>query len=469
MKGLSISFTLGKASVPNNVNLKHNMRKFVAKNVDVTKILDNKIYKDEFIEDSYSKLFDDAVAEYNRSVSRPSRQIKNYYEHILNGKREEAFYEAIVQFGDVNTAACGTESGELCKKMLDEFMTEFTQNNPNLHVFNAVMHLDEATPHLHIDFIPFYTKGRKNGLSKGVSMKAALIEQGFVPKTPKVNQLVAWEESERSVMEKILNRHGIEREDKNAHYDHMTVDEYKSFKDEDKFMKKIEKIFAVSDNDLQSNEIRKIRLKMKELMNESTNLKKEKDSPYVAFFYSSPEKQEYVMDEIRRRKIPIRETENGFEAKEIYKPVIREIENSFKSVGGNKRDVLRNDIDRLLIQSDSFEDFLKKLQALGYEIKKGKYIAARPLQAQIFIRFKSLGEHYSEQALRTRFTNKQKFEADVDQKITEGEQKKIDVTVLRVMRFYTVSFKKGELPCRRIHKNKPFSWKNWTIVNKVDK
>ena len=72
MKGLSISFTLGKASVPNNVNLKHNMRKFVAKNVDVTKILDNKIYKDEFIEDSYSKLFDDAVAEYNRSVSRPS-------------------------------------------------------------------------------------------------------------------------------------------------------------------------------------------------------------------------------------------------------------------------------------------------------------------------------------------------------------------------------------------------------------
>ena len=348
-------------------------------------------------------------------------------------------------------------------------MTEFTQNNPNLHVFNAVMHLDEATPHLHIDFIPFYTKGRKNGLSKGVSMKAALIEQGFVPKTPKVNQLVAWEESERSVMEKILNRHGIEREDKNAHYDHMTVDEYKSFKDEDKFMKKIEKIFAVSDNDLQSNEIRKIRLKMKELMNESTNLKKEKDSPYVAFFYSSPEKQEYVMDEIRRRKIPIRETENGFEAKEIYKPVIREIENSFKSVGGNKRDVLRNDIDRLLIQSDSFEDFLKKLQALGYEIKKGKYIAARPLQAQIFIRFKSLGEHYSEQALRTRFTNKQKFEADVDQKITEGEQKKIDVTVLRVMRFYTVSFKKGELPCRRIHKNKPFSWKNWTIVNKVDK
>ena len=465
MKKLSVSFTLGKASEPKNINLKHNMRKFIAKNVDRSKIDDNILYINEDVEETYSKLFDEAVAEYNKNVSRPCRQIKNYFKHISEGKREEAYYEAIVQFGDINTAACGTESGNLCKKMLTEYMNDFINRNPNLHVFCATMHLDEATPHLHIDFIPFYTKGRKNGLSKGVSMKAALIEQGFVPKNPKVNQLVAWEESERSAMEKILNSHGIEREDKNAHYGHMTVEEYKNSRDEDIFLKKIEDKLVVTDKELDQKEVRKLKVEMDSLLRENTHLKKEKDSPYVAFFYSSPEKQEFVMDEIRRRKIPFRETENGFEAKEIYKPVIREIENSFKSVGGNKRDVLRNDIDRLLMQSDSFEDFLKKLQALGYEIKKGKYIAARPLQAQNFIRFKSLGEHYSEQALRTRFTNKQKFEADVDQKITEGEQKKIDVTVLRVMRFYTVSFKKGELPCRRIHKKKPFSWKNDEVLD----
>lgn len=471
MKKLSVSFTIGKASAPNKINLKHNKREFVAKNVDVRKVDANVEYIVEDVEEAYKKLFDEAVAEYNQKVSRPCRQIKDYFKHISEGKREEPFYEAIVQFGDVDTAACGSESGKMCKIMLEEFMNDFIKHNPNLHVFYATLHLDEATPHLHIDFIPFYTKGRKNGLSKGVSMKAALIEQGFVPKNPKVNQLVAWEESERSVMEKILNRHGIEREDKNAHYEHMTVNEYKDMKhyqDEVKqTIKNIKSIATVSAEETNAENIIRLKDKISSLEFENTNLKKEKDSPYVAFFYSSPEKQEFVMDEIRRRKIPIRETENGFEAKEIYKPVIREIENSFKSVGGNKRDVLRNDIDRILMQSDSFEDFLKKLQALGYEIKKGKYIAARPLQAQNFIRFKSLGEHYSEQALRNRFTNKQKFESDIDQKITEGEQKKIDVTVLRVMRFYTVSFKKGELPCRRIHKNKPFSWKNDEVLDRL--
>lgn len=465
MKSLSVSFTLGKASVPKNINLKHNMREFIARNIDKKKVADNITYIQEDVEEAYNKLFSEAVAEYNRKQSRPARHIKDYFKHILEGKREEAYYEAVVQFGDVETAACDSEMGKLCKKMLDEYVNHFQKRNPNLHVFNAVMHLDEATPHLHIDFIPFYTKGRKKGLSKGVSMKAALDEQGFTAKNFKENRLVAWEESERSAMEKILNEHGIEREDKNAHYKHMTVDEYKSNKDNQKLYNKMEKLLSVSENDMAESEIRRMKVELHSLKNENTNLKKEKDSPYVAFFYSLPEKQEFVMDEIRRRKIPIRETENGFEAKEIYKPVIREIENSFKSVGGNKRDVLRNDIDRLLMQSDSFEDFLKKLQALGYEIKKGKYIAARPLQAQNFIRFKSLGEHYSEQALRNRFTNKQKFEADIDQKITEGEQKKIDVTVLRVMRFYTVSFKKGELPCRRIHKNKPFSWKNDEVLD----
>jgi len=441
------------------------MREFIARNIDKKKVDENITYIQEDVEESYNKLFSEAVAEYNRKQSRPARHIKDYFKHILEGKREEAYYEAIVQFGDVETASCDSEMGKLCKKMLEEYVNNFQARNPNLYVFNAIMHLDEATPHLHIDFIPFYTKGRKNGLSKGVSMKAALDEQGFTAKNFKENRLVAWEESERSAMEKILNEHGIEREDKNAHYKHMTVDEYKSNKDNKKLYNKMEKLLSVSENEMDESEIRRMKVELHSLKNENTNLKKEKESPYVAFFYSSSEKQEFVMDEIRRRKIPIRETENGFEAKEIYKPVIREIENSFKSVGGNKRDVLRNDIDRLLMQSDSFEDFLKKLQALGYEIKKGKYIAARPLQSQNFIRFKSLGEHYSEQALRNRFTNKQKFEADIDQKITEGEQKKIDVTVLRVMRFYTVSFKKGELSCRRIHKNKPFSWKNDEVLD----
>ena len=466
MKSLSVSFTLGKESSPHQVNFIHNKRIFIANNVDINKTRNNITYVDEDVEETYSKLFDEAVAEYNKKVSRPCRQIKNYYKHILDSKREEAFYEAIVQFGDVNTAACGTESGNLCKQMLDEYMKDFKKRNPNLYVFYATMHLDEATPHLHIDFIPYYTKGRKNGLSKGVSMKAALIEQGFTPKNPKQNQLVAWEESERSAMEKILNQHGIEREDKNAHYEHMTVEQYKNSRDEEKFLKKVEDMLSVSDNELkEKNEIRKIKIEMAALKNENTNLKKEKDSPYRSFYFSSSEKQEYVMDEIRKRNIPIRETDNGFDAKEIYTSIIRDIEKGFKSVGGNSREKLREDIDKLIMQSDSFDEFLKKLKACGYEIKTGKYIAARPLRSQNFIRFKSLGEYYSEQALRNRLINKHLYEADLEKKIADGEKNNVNVSVLRVMRFYTLTFKKGRLPCRRIVKDKPLTWKNDEVLD----
>ena len=115
--------------------------------------------------------------------------------------------------------------------MLDEYMQDFERRNPNLYVFNASMHRDEACPHLHIDFIPFYTKPRQRGLKKGVSMRAALVEQGFSPENAGKNQLEQWEESERNVLETILHRHGYEREDKNEHYKHMEISEYKSMQD----------------------------------------------------------------------------------------------------------------------------------------------------------------------------------------------------------------------------------------------
>lgn len=108
--------------------------------------------------------------------------------------------------------------GDIAKTMLDEYMKSFRERNPNLHVFNAVLHMDEASPHLHIDFVPVYRNSRTRFLSTGVSMRAALIEQGFHANGQQHNQLVAWEASERQVMEAILHRHGYVREDKNAQY-----------------------------------------------------------------------------------------------------------------------------------------------------------------------------------------------------------------------------------------------------------
>jgi hypothetical protein len=225
MAALSASFTLGKASAPNGANVEHNNREFIAKNVDPTRIADNITYVKEDVQVAYNELFGEALVEYNSRQKRADRKIDDYFSHIENGKREESYYELIVQFGCSKTAPIGSENGEIVKKLLDEYMREFNKRNLNMHIFNAVLHADEASYHLHINVIPFYTQGRKNGLSKGVSMRAALDEQGFTNKHKMANSLVAWEDSELKFMEQILKRNGLSRDVKNALYEHKTVDE----------------------------------------------------------------------------------------------------------------------------------------------------------------------------------------------------------------------------------------------------
>ena len=223
MERFSISFTLGKASTEHGAKVNHNNRKFLADNINPAETPRNISYKIQSVESAYQELFGEAVKEYNERQKRPCRRIADYYSHIASGHREEPFYEAVVQFGDCRTVQPGTQRWFYVQTMLNDYMRKFQKRNPNLYVFNAVLHLDEASPHLHIDFIPFYTKERQRGLKKGVSMRAALIEQGFVPEHNGKNQLTLWEESERKEMEYILHRRGFLREDKHADYAHMNM------------------------------------------------------------------------------------------------------------------------------------------------------------------------------------------------------------------------------------------------------
>lgn len=460
MKQLSISFTLGRASIPKQSNLEHNNREYIAKNVDGSKTKDNITYKKEDVEDAYNKLFGQAVAEYNAKQKRKDRMIENYYEHIANGKREEAYYEAIVQYGDSKTAPCDSSTGEECKIMLDEFMKDFIKQNPNLYVFNAVMHNDEASPHLHINFIPFYTKNRKNGLSKGVSLKAALDEQGIRAKSIMENQLTIWEESERAAMEKILNAHGMEREDKNATYAHMTVEEYKRTQDEKKIIAALRKQKSISETDLKKESVIQLRNKITSLEKENKNLTEQKRSPYKSFFYSDPEKQSYVQSKLDLLDINYRETENGFEAQEYLVERIRRIEKEYVPKKTTARERLREDIDRLLMQSKDIDELLKKLEEKKYTIKQGKYISVKPLGGERFIRLKSLGENYSEFALRNRINAMKKFEGNIQSKISNTEKDTPEFYVLRSMQFYIIAFKRNALPMKKLNSKKPFTWTN---------
>lgn len=465
MSKLSISFTLGKASVPHEANVEHNNREFIANNVNKSKIFENITYKKQDIREAYHELFDESLNEYNAKQKQPCRRIKDYFRHISKSKREEAFYEIIVQFGDSKTAPCESPNGKITQKMLDEYIKDFQKRNPNLYVFNAVLHMDEASPHLHINFVPFYTK-RKNGLSKGVSMKSALNEQGFTAKNFKENRLVAWEENERQVMEKILNKYGFEREDKQAKYSHQTVDEYKKFQDEKKIISALKASRNIPKEEISAEKIRRLKEKLNLMEKENQNLEKQKNSPYKSFFYSVPEKQIFVQSQLDEKNIPYHETENGFKAQECYIDEIRKIEKEFKPTG-SIREKIRDDVDRLLMQSASVDELLEKLRKQKYEIKHGKYLAVKSPDSKNFVRLKSLGEYYSEYALRNRINAKKKYESEIEKKINSAKKESSEIIILQTIKLYTIAFSNGVLPTKKREKSKPFSWNNDSELDKI--
>lgn len=102
----------------------------------------------------------------------------------------------------------------------------FQERNPNLKVFSAHLHMDEATPHLHIDFVPF-TTGSKRGLDTRVSLKQALAAQGFKGGTRGDTEWNQWVSAEKSALSFVMERHGIEWEHKGTHEKHLSVLDYK--------------------------------------------------------------------------------------------------------------------------------------------------------------------------------------------------------------------------------------------------
>ncbi len=212
----TISFMTGKGSV------NHSSRKFHAKNTDPERSHLNVEYCNENIKDVYHELFDEALARYNEKQTRNDRRIDDYYEKIRSGKQEKPFHEIILQIGDRETMGAETEEGRLAAKILDEYMQGFQRRNPTLRVFSAHLHMDEATPHLHIDFVP-YTTGSKRGLDTRVSLKQALMALGFKGGTRQETELNQWVMAEKQQLAAIMLEHGIEWEQKGTHEKHLSL------------------------------------------------------------------------------------------------------------------------------------------------------------------------------------------------------------------------------------------------------
>ena len=216
----TISAMVGKGSV------NHNSRKFKAENVNAERSHLNIDYCNDNIKNVYHELFDEALEKYNAKQTRNDRKIDDYYEKIRSSKQEKPFHELILQIGDRETMNSESENGEVAKQILDEYFQGFQERNPQLRVFSAHLHMDEATPHLHIDFVPF-TTGSKRGLETRVSLKQALSMQGFKGGSRGSTEWSQWVQAEKEQLAAVMERHGIQWEQKGTHEQHLSVLDYK--------------------------------------------------------------------------------------------------------------------------------------------------------------------------------------------------------------------------------------------------
>ncbi|MCM1128250.1 MAG: plasmid recombination protein [Lachnospiraceae bacterium] len=175
----TISFPKGKG------HLTHNNRDFICNNVAPERTAWNRTYIQESLRDAYEKCFGQSLRDYNAAQKRKDRQKDDYLKEIENsGNGEKAFYENVVQIGKMTDTPVADENGNLTEDakaaiaVLDQYAKTFQERNPNLYLFNCVMHLDEATPHLHIDYIPV-AHGYKNGMKTRNSLTKAFQQMGF--------------------------------------------------------------------------------------------------------------------------------------------------------------------------------------------------------------------------------------------------------------------------------------------------
>lgn len=261
----TISFVKGKGSI------RHNNRDFTASNVDGSRSSMNITYVKKTVEEAYDDIFGEALREYNAKQKRNDRKIDNYLEKIKTSKNnEKVFYETVVQIGKMDDTGILDKDGNItseslqAKEILDEYARTFQERNPNLILFNAVLHMDEATPHLHLDYIPV-AHGYKTGLKTRNSLSKGLQEMGITPAIGKNdNETMHWQQRERGFLTGICREHGIEIEILGLDRDDYSIPEYKAAMREKEAAEaeieilhsekaEIEYVLAVSETVIESN------------------------------------------------------------------------------------------------------------------------------------------------------------------------------------------------------------------------
>ncbi|MGN0683196.1 MAG: plasmid recombination protein [Oscillospiraceae bacterium] len=467
--GLSVSFRVDSGY------LDHNNRVITAHNVDVSRTNDNITYAKIDLRDFYQQVFGEAIMEYNLKQERPDREIHDYYEQVKKSKKVKLFYEVVVQFGDLRDCGVGSENWETAKAMLNEYMLDFEKRNPNLKVFNAVMHLDESTPHLHIDFVPVAHRGQR-GLSLKNSMSGALREQGFSSSNRMENEWTAWSESERSVMEQILLKHGLRREDKNVHRPHLSVEDFKKAAHEaeqissinahiNELKKKPAEELTSDEAVLINNQNDVMRERITKLRQQFEDMSKKAGADFVPVNIYSPDKLQYIADGLARAKIPCVAESNTLYIPDYALRTAQAIASHYKpdEKAPTIREMIKLDIDRLVYRTETVDDLLFRLQERGYEVKYGKYISVKRPNAERFVRLKNLGDEYLPKNLEQRIAEKDMFTDSVRDKAQTANpfEKRFHITILNI----TTAVKQFRLDPKKTDKRRYYFFQNDARIN----
>ncbi|HIZ53805.1 MAG TPA: plasmid recombination protein [Candidatus Enterococcus avicola] len=251
---MSMSISLKKAT--NKTNIKHNNRTMSEKekernpHIDESRSDENKYLVQKDLKELYQEEFGGALEDYNAKQKRNDRKIDDYYKHIESSKKTSLQQEMIVQVGDSNDFFNSADY-EKGNEILLEWFEKFEERNPNLKVYNAVIHNDEASPHLHLNFVPVASE-YKRGLEKQVSFDKAITQQDST--LDKTRPFDDWREKEVQLLEKLLVERGIERKLVGTN-EYKDVNEYKEKKDleqeiaflEGKIDKKKNELVAISE------------------------------------------------------------------------------------------------------------------------------------------------------------------------------------------------------------------------------
>ena len=304
-------------------SLAHNRRDFVAENVDPDRVHLNICYQNENLKEVYKELFDDSVERYNVG-KRKDRQITNYYEKIRQGKQEKLFHEVIFQIGNREDMAVGTTEGDLAIKVLDEYVKNFQQRNPTLHVFSCYLHQDEATPHLHIDFVPYVTGWKGKGMDTRVSLKQALKSLGFQGGNKHDTELNQWINHEKELLAEIARQHRIEWEQKGTHEEHLDVYNFKK-KERRKEVQALEqeKEYLTAENQGLTAQIAEVRADIQLLKDDKEQAVQDKEAAEKRA--EKAEKDLHSLEERRERLQPVMDNVSK-ETKQAYNRMQRKLD-----------------------------------------------------------------------------------------------------------------------------------------------